>query len=181
MRPTKYIFHFETCESYSVDPKRVDRLLIDGIGKCLRFTPNWHAKRWLCSALTLDLPLDVELKSELGYLPALYATPERLMDGDLTAVEVEWQMCRWLPFKLVRRFKGSQRHICPSSWYAASTSPGILSMRRVTATPTITLKNMRKDIISALPPTIRDGDAISSSSVKKYGKRRRSWATETPS
>lgn len=104
MRPTKYIFHFETCESYSVDPKRVDRLLIDGIGKCLRFTPNWHAKRWLCSALTLDLPLDVELKSELGYLPALYATPERLMDGDLTAVEVEWQMCRWLPFKLVRRF-----------------------------------------------------------------------------
>ena len=61
MRPKQYIFNFENCESFCVDPSNVTDITIYGITKCLQFRHGEKRTFFECCAVSIALAPDIML------------------------------------------------------------------------------------------------------------------------
>ena len=88
MRTIRYIFDFENCETFSVDPSYVDELTISGITKCLQFKHDEERTFLECRSLTLHLASDALLVWAGSGREVPNVTADRLLQGDLVAVDI---------------------------------------------------------------------------------------------
>ena len=88
MRPKQYIFNFENCESFCVDPSNVTDITISGITKCLQFRHGEKRTFFECCAVSIALAPDIMLTCMGEGDGTQEVSADRLLKGDLVAIEI---------------------------------------------------------------------------------------------
>ena len=158
MRPKQYIFNFENCESFCVDPSNVTDITISGITKCLQFRHGEKRTFFECCAVSITLAPDIMLTCMGEGDGTQEVSADRLLKGDLVAIEIV----------------GSKKsRVIYVPWKDCDDAGATNKLQRS--------ERSEAGLQICIGLNFEDGDALFSLTGRRSGRRRRGLATETQS